>query len=181
MGHKSSLSFEFNQLTCCGRAGNSGGTWEPSSQKQFGLAESFCGFEILTKLNSQVFLKFLPKFVVLDRACQFLQYPHDFLCWNTLTILFLWTHTHHQKYFCAISHVFNPIYSLFLQKIFSKNIEVPTHTSHYLQVWPGHWRYPHCQGDCPFHPHHHWCGCFPWSDLLHHCLHPWWYGVEFLT
>ena len=31
------------------RAGNSGGTWEPSSQKEFGFAESFFGFEIFTK------------------------------------------------------------------------------------------------------------------------------------
>jgi len=40
------------------RAGNSGGTREPSSQKQFGLAESFCGFETLTRLNSKMFWKF---------------------------------------------------------------------------------------------------------------------------
>ena len=39
------------------RAGNSGGTREPSSQKDFGLAESFCGFGISTKLNSKLFLK----------------------------------------------------------------------------------------------------------------------------
>ena len=38
-----------------GRAGNSSGTWEAISQKQFGLAESFCGFEILTGLNSKTF------------------------------------------------------------------------------------------------------------------------------
>ena len=40
-----------------GRAANSVGTREPSSQKDFGLAESFCGFGISTKLNSKLFLK----------------------------------------------------------------------------------------------------------------------------
>ena len=54
------------------RAGNSGGTLEPSSQKEFGLAESFFGFEIFTKLNSKMFLKFLPKLFVLHRTYQFL-------------------------------------------------------------------------------------------------------------
>ena len=39
-------------LTIQIRAGNSGGTREPSSQKEFGLAESFIGFEIFTQLNS---------------------------------------------------------------------------------------------------------------------------------
>ena len=38
------------------RAAYSDGTREPSSQKQFGLAESVCGFKILTKLNSKMFL-----------------------------------------------------------------------------------------------------------------------------
>ena len=54
------------------RAGNSGGTREPSSQKEFGFAESFFGFEIFTKLNSNMFLKFLPKLFVLHRIYQFL-------------------------------------------------------------------------------------------------------------
>ena len=35
------------------RAGNSGGTREPSSQKEFGFAESFFDFEVLTELNSK--------------------------------------------------------------------------------------------------------------------------------
>ena len=35
------------------RAGNSGGTWEPSSQKEFGFAESFFDFEVFTELNSK--------------------------------------------------------------------------------------------------------------------------------
>ena len=34
-----------------GRAGNSGGTREPSSQKEFDFAESFFDFEIFTELN----------------------------------------------------------------------------------------------------------------------------------
>ena len=54
------------------RAGNSGGTREPSSQKEFGLAESFLGFEIFTKLNSKMFLKFLSKSFVLPRPNPFL-------------------------------------------------------------------------------------------------------------
>ena len=54
------------------RAGKGGGTREPSSQKEFGLAESFLGFEIFTKLNSNMFLKFLPKLFVLHRIYQFL-------------------------------------------------------------------------------------------------------------
>ena len=54
------------------RAGNSGGTQEPSSQKEFGLAESFLGFEIFTKLNSKMFLKFLSKSFVLPRPYPFL-------------------------------------------------------------------------------------------------------------
>ena len=54
-----------------GRAGNSGGTREPSSQKEFGFAESFFGFEIFTKFNSNMFLKFLPKLFVLHRKYQF--------------------------------------------------------------------------------------------------------------
>ena len=58
--------------TINGRAGNSGGTREPSSQKEFGFAESFFGFEIFTKFNSKMFLKFLPKSFVLHRICQFL-------------------------------------------------------------------------------------------------------------
>ena len=35
------------------RAGNSGGTREPSSQKEFGFAESFFDFEVFTELNSK--------------------------------------------------------------------------------------------------------------------------------
>ena len=46
------------------RAGNSGGTREPSSQKQFAFAESFCGFEIFTKLNSEMLLEILRKLFV---------------------------------------------------------------------------------------------------------------------
>ena len=37
-----------------GRAGNSGGTREPISQKQFGFKESVFGFEILTKLSTNM-------------------------------------------------------------------------------------------------------------------------------
>ena len=40
-----------------GRAGNSGGTREPSSQKEFGPTESFFAFEIFTKLDSEKFLQ----------------------------------------------------------------------------------------------------------------------------
>ena len=36
-----------------GRFGNSGGTREPSSQKEFGFAESFFDFEVFTELNSK--------------------------------------------------------------------------------------------------------------------------------
>ena len=50
-----------------GRAGNSGGTREPSSQKEFGFAESFFDFEIFTELSSKKFLKLLPKLFVLHR------------------------------------------------------------------------------------------------------------------
>ena len=52
------------------RAATIGGTREPSSQKQFGLAESFCGFQILTKPNNKLFLKFLQNIVVLQRTYQ---------------------------------------------------------------------------------------------------------------
>ena len=107
------------------RPANYGGTREPSSQKQFGLAESFCGFEISTKLSNKIFLKFLQKLVVLHRTYQFSQNFRDFLWWNTLTILFLWTHTHHQKNFCTISRIFYLINSLFLRKFFSKNMKFP--------------------------------------------------------
>ena len=84
-----------------GRAANSGGTQEPSSQKEFGLAESFYGFEIITKLNSRMFQRFLPTLFVLHTTYPFLWHTHDFLCWNTLTILSLWTYPHCQKHFCA--------------------------------------------------------------------------------
>ena len=40
-----------------GRAGNSGGTREPSSQKEFGPTESFFAFEIFIKLDSKKFLQ----------------------------------------------------------------------------------------------------------------------------
>ena len=36
------------------RGGNNGGTQEPSSQKQFGSAESFCGFEMFWMFNSKM-------------------------------------------------------------------------------------------------------------------------------
>ena len=36
-----------------GRAGNSGGTREPSSQKESGFAEIFLDFEVFTELNSK--------------------------------------------------------------------------------------------------------------------------------
>ena len=39
--------------------GNCGGTWEPSSQKQYGFSESFWDFEKLKKGNSKMFLQFL--------------------------------------------------------------------------------------------------------------------------
>ena len=68
-----------------GRAGNSGGTREPSSQKQFGFAETFCGFERLTKLNSTMFLQFLKELCFFAESISgFVTYP-----WNTLKILFL--------------------------------------------------------------------------------------------
>ena len=35
------------------RPANSGGTQEPSSQKEFGFAESFFDFEVFTELNSK--------------------------------------------------------------------------------------------------------------------------------
>ena len=35
------------------RLGNKGGTWETSSQKQFGFAEIFCSFEVFKKLNQK--------------------------------------------------------------------------------------------------------------------------------
>ena len=87
---------------------------------------------MLTKLNSEMFEK-LQKLIVLHRNYQFLQNSHDFLWWNTLTILFLWTQTHHKKHFCRMSRNFNLINSLFRGN--SKNIEVPRNTSHYLQAW----------------------------------------------
>ena len=40
-------------LNC--RAVNSGGTWEPSSEKQFDFAESLYSFKILKHLNSSEF------------------------------------------------------------------------------------------------------------------------------
>ena len=55
------------------RAGNSGGTWEPSSQKEFGFAESFClilGY--LQSCTAKMFLKLLQKLFVLLRLYQFL-------------------------------------------------------------------------------------------------------------
>ena len=61
------------------RAGNSGGTREPSSQKEFGFAESFFDFEIFTELNSKKFLNLLPKLFLLHRLYQFLWHTHDFL------------------------------------------------------------------------------------------------------
>ena len=39
------------------RAGNSGGARDPSSQKPFGLAQSFSDFEVVAKLNSNMFLR----------------------------------------------------------------------------------------------------------------------------
>ena len=42
-----------NTWVLCPRAGNSGGTREPSSQKEFGFAESFFDFEVFTELNSK--------------------------------------------------------------------------------------------------------------------------------
>ena len=64
-----------------GRAGNSGGTREPSSQKQFGFSESFCGFEIFTKLNSEIILEFLRKlFVFVTYSCfSLLEYINNFV------------------------------------------------------------------------------------------------------
>ena len=62
-----------------GRAGNSGGTREPSSQKEFGFAEIFFDFEIFTELNSKKFLKLLPKLFVLHRLYQFLLHTHDLI------------------------------------------------------------------------------------------------------
>ena len=50
-----------------GRAGNSGGTREPISQKEFGFAESFFDFEVFTELNRKKFLKLLQKLFVLLR------------------------------------------------------------------------------------------------------------------
>ena len=43
------LKFPYGHI----RAGNSGGTREPSSQKEFGFAESFFDFEVFTELNSK--------------------------------------------------------------------------------------------------------------------------------
>ena len=40
-------------VTYVSRGGNSGGTREPSSQKEFGFAESFFDFEVFTELNSK--------------------------------------------------------------------------------------------------------------------------------
>ena len=107
------------------RAGNSGGTREPSSQKKFGFAESFFDFEIFTELNSKKFLNLLPKLFLLHRLYQFLWHTHDFLFWNTITTLFLWTCPHHLKQFFAQLCVFDPIYSLFSQKFFSKTLKFP--------------------------------------------------------
>ena len=42
-----------NAMIAVVRAGNSGGTREPSSQKEFGFAESFFDFEVFTELNSK--------------------------------------------------------------------------------------------------------------------------------
>ena len=44
-----------------GRARNSGGTW--SSQRQFGLAESFWGFGIFTRSKSKKFLQYSNKYL----------------------------------------------------------------------------------------------------------------------
>ena len=111
-----------------GRAGNSGGTREPISQKEFGFAESFFDFEVFTELNRKKFLKLLQKLFVLLRLYQFLWHTHDFLFWNTITTLFLWTYPHHQNHFIAQLRVFDSIYSLFSQKFFSKNLKVPRNT-----------------------------------------------------
>ena len=42
-------------LTMPDRAGNRGGARDPSSQKPFGLSQSFCGFEIVAKLYSKIY------------------------------------------------------------------------------------------------------------------------------
>ena len=58
------------------RAGNSGGTREPSSQKQFGFSETFCGFERLKKLDSKMFLKFLHELCFFAESISvFVKYP----------------------------------------------------------------------------------------------------------
>ena len=48
-----------------GRAGNSGGTPEPSSQKEFGFSESFFHFEVFTELNSKNVSKITAKIICL--------------------------------------------------------------------------------------------------------------------
>ena len=42
-----------------------------------------------------------------------------------MTTLFLWKYPHHQKHFIAQLRVFDPIYSLFSQKFFSKTLKFP--------------------------------------------------------
>ena len=60
LGNRCSLVAWFTTFLVCPvvvggwcRAGNSGGTREPSSQKEFGFAESFFDFEVFTELNSK--------------------------------------------------------------------------------------------------------------------------------
>ena len=70
------------------KAANSGGTREPSSKKQFGHTNFFCGFEVLTKLNSKVFLKCLKKFVVSRHRYPWfplLEYINNFVVFLTHT------------------------------------------------------------------------------------------------
>ena len=55
----------FNLLLTPNRAGNSGGTREPSSQKEFGFAESFFDFEVFTELNSKNVSEITAKIFVL--------------------------------------------------------------------------------------------------------------------
>ena len=63
-------------------------------------------------LNSKMFLKFLQKKVVLHRAYQFLRYTHDFL-------------NHHQKHFCAISHILPKYFPPFHRNFLMKTMKFP--------------------------------------------------------
>ena len=54
------------------RAGNSGGTREPGSQKEFGFAESVFDFEVFRELNSKNVSEITAKLFVLLRLYQFL-------------------------------------------------------------------------------------------------------------